>query len=46
MDKRQARIHAFKDQKSLEGWYRKHHDKADELWLKIAKKRSKGLSRC
>ena len=40
MGKRQARIQAFKDQKSLEGWYRKHHDKADELWLKIAKKGS------
>jgi len=40
MGKRQARIHAFKDQKSLEGWYRKYHDKAGELWLKIAKKGS------
>jgi len=33
-------IHAFKDQQSLEAWYRKNHDKADELWLKIGKKRS------
>ncbi len=35
-----AHIHAFKDQKSLEAWYRKNHDKADELWLKIWKKGS------
>jgi uncharacterized protein YdeI (YjbR/CyaY-like superfamily) len=35
-----AHIRAFKDQKSLEAWYRKNHDKATELWLKIAKKGS------
>ena len=27
----EAHTHAFKDQKSLEAWYRKNHDKADEL---------------
>jgi uncharacterized protein YdeI (YjbR/CyaY-like superfamily) len=35
-----AHIHAFKDQNSLEAWYRKNHDKANELWLKIGKKAS------
>jgi uncharacterized protein YdeI (YjbR/CyaY-like superfamily) len=33
-------IRAFKDQKSLEAWYRKNHDQANELWLKIGKKGS------
>jgi uncharacterized protein YdeI (YjbR/CyaY-like superfamily) len=36
----EAHIHAFPDQKSLEAWYRKNHDKADELWLKLARKGS------
>jgi len=40
MRTRETRIHAFKDQKSLEAWYRQNHDRADELWLKIAKKAS------
>jgi uncharacterized protein YdeI (YjbR/CyaY-like superfamily) len=33
-------IHAFWDQKALEAWYRRNHDKADELWLRIGKKGS------
>src|SRR5262245_7903450 len=33
-----AQICTFTDQKSLEAWYRKSHDKADDLWLKMAKK--------
>jgi uncharacterized protein YdeI (YjbR/CyaY-like superfamily) len=40
MRTRKTRIYAFKDQKSLEAWYRQNHGKADELWLKIAKKGS------
>jgi uncharacterized protein YdeI (YjbR/CyaY-like superfamily) len=36
----EARIRAFKNQKTLEAWYAKNHDKADELWLKIGKKGS------
>jgi uncharacterized protein YdeI (YjbR/CyaY-like superfamily) len=36
----EAHIHAFRDQKSLEAWYRKNHDKADELWLRLARKGS------
>jgi uncharacterized protein YdeI (YjbR/CyaY-like superfamily) len=36
----EAHIHAFRDQKSLEAWYRKNHDKADELWLQLARKGS------
>jgi hypothetical protein len=36
----EAHIRAFPDQKSLEAWYRKNHDKADELWLKLARKGS------
>src|SRR5262245_36892045 len=35
-----AQICTFTDQKSLEAWYRKSHDKADDLWLKMAKKGS------
>ena len=40
MRKRETRIHFFTDQKSLGAWYARNHDKAGELWLKIAKKRS------
>ena len=36
----EAHIHAFKDQRALEGWYAKNHDKVDELWLKMGKKES------
>src|SRR5262245_151721 len=36
----EARIRAFRNQQLLEAWYRRNHDRADELWLKIARKRS------
>jgi uncharacterized protein YdeI (YjbR/CyaY-like superfamily) len=38
------RIHAFKDQKALEAWMKKHHDSEPELWLKVHKKDSGLLS--
>ena len=40
MEKRPTQIYVFKNEKSLAAWYRKNHDKAHELWVKIAKKRS------
>ena len=33
-------VHAFKDMKTLETWYRKNHAKEDELWIKVHKKDS------
>ena len=33
-------IRSFADEKKLEAWMRKNHDKAPELWLKIHKKGS------
>lgn len=34
------KVRAFESAKALEAWYRKNHDNADELWLKIHKKGS------
>jgi len=36
----EAAVREFKDQAALEKWYAKHHDKADELWIKTHKKGS------
>jgi uncharacterized protein YdeI (YjbR/CyaY-like superfamily) len=33
-------VHEFKDAAALERWYRKHHDKAPEMWIKVHKKDS------
>lgn len=33
-------VHEFKDSAALERWYRKNHDKADEMWIKVHKKGS------
>jgi uncharacterized protein YdeI (YjbR/CyaY-like superfamily) len=33
-------VYEFKDAAALEKWYRKNHDKASELWVKIYKKGS------
>jgi uncharacterized protein YdeI (YjbR/CyaY-like superfamily) len=30
-------VHEFKDEAALERWYRKNHDKADEVWIKVHK---------
>jgi uncharacterized protein YdeI (YjbR/CyaY-like superfamily) len=35
-----AKVQAFKDAAALERWYAKNHAKADEVWIKIAKKDS------
>jgi uncharacterized protein YdeI (YjbR/CyaY-like superfamily) len=40
MRKGQTGLFVFRDQKSLRAWYQENHDKADELWVKIAKKGS------
>src|SRR5919106_164586 len=32
-----AKVRAFKDAASFYAWLGKHHDKADEVWLKIHK---------
>jgi len=37
---RTEKIRAFPDQGSFELWLMEHHDREDELWLKIAKKGS------
>src|SRR5690606_32197557 len=34
------KVRSFKSAKALEDWYRKNHDKADELWLRVYKKGS------
>lgn len=34
------KIRSFSSQKALEAWYRKSHDKAAELWLRVYKKGS------
>ncbi len=33
-------VHEFKDAAALERWYKKNHDKAAELWIKLHKKGS------
>ncbi|RYE10819.1 MAG: hypothetical protein EOP22_02765 [Hyphomicrobiales bacterium] len=33
-------VHEFKDAAALARWYRKHHDKASEMWIKVHKKDS------
>jgi uncharacterized protein YdeI (YjbR/CyaY-like superfamily) len=33
-------IRSFKDWKALDAWYRKNHDRAEELWLRVYKKGS------
>lgn len=33
-------VHAFKDVAALEAWYKKHHGKETELWIKLHKKGS------
>ena len=35
-----AKVHEFEDAGSFESWLREHHDKADEVWIKIHKKGS------
>ena len=37
-------VHEFKDTAALEKWYRKNHEKADEVWIKVHKTGS-GLDR-
>ena len=34
------KVRSFKSAKALEDWYRKNHDKADELWLRVYKQGS------
>ena len=36
----QDAVHEFKDSAALERWYKKNHDKAPEMWIKLHKKGS------